>query len=395
MIEFLPLSPTAWLVAAQFLLYSVGWVLCGSLLREQRAAVFHWSAFMALFGVGFLLAAQRSVPPTWWAHGGGSIAFVAGYVMLRRGMQLFLGTARRDGENLLILGGVTSGFVVLGAGPDTAAARVVLGQGASALILLRLVLDATPALQAEYGRRVAWLLAAPPVVRAVSFLIGALRQLWSPDVPLEMQPAMLNSTSAVLSFIAAAALFNFGFMALVTLRLVRRLQDQSLRDPLTGLLNRRALDAELQREWLRARRTGATFALLAVDIDHFKSVNDAHGHHGGDAVLVAIAQQLRASARQTDVVARTGGEEFVLLMTGVTARGALEAAQRLRHAVAAASVEHAGRQIGVTVSVGVAMPEPGDIDADASMQRADRLLYAAKAAGRDRVCGDETPSFAR
>ena len=384
----------AWLVAAQFLLYAVGWLLCGTLLREQRAAVIHWAGFMALFGVGFVLAAQRTVPPTWWAYGGGSIAFVTGYVMLRRGMQLFLGTVRRDGENLLILGGVTSGFVALGAGPEDAAARALLGQGASALVLLRLVIDALPALQAEYGRRVAWLLATPALLRAASFLIGALRQLWAPDLPPAMQPAMMNGGGIALSFIAAAALFNFGFMTLVTLRLVRRLQDQSQRDPLTGLLNRRALDAELQREWLRSRRTGATFALLAVDIDHFKSVNDAYGHAGGDAVLVALAQQLRASARQTDVVARTGGEEFVLLMTGVTARGALEAAQRLRLAVAAASVEYAGNRIGVTISVGLALPEPGDADAEAPMLRADRLLYAAKAAGRNRVCSETIPGMA-
>ncbi len=384
----LSLSPTAWLVASQFLLYAVGWVLCGTLLREQRAAVFHWAGFMALFGAGFVLVAQRTDPPTWWSTCGGSLVFVSGYVLLRRGMQLFLDTVPRDRENLLILGVVATGFAVLGASAEHAAARVVLAHGASALVLLRLVFDAVPALQAEHGRRVAWLLAAAPVLRGLGFAVYAVRQLLVPESSLELQRAMLGHGGVVFSFIAAAALFNFGFMALVTLRLVRRLQDQSLRDALTGVFNRRALDQDLKREWQRWRRGGAPFAVLSLDLDHFKRINDTHGHLAGDCVLAQAAQRLVTQARALDTVARTGGEEFMVLIPQTDAAGAHVAAQRLRAAIGDVPFDLGGTPRSVTASIGLVVVDVQDADLTQLLQRADRALYQAKAGGRDRVVGE-------
>jgi diguanylate cyclase (GGDEF)-like protein len=304
-------------------------------------------------------------------------------------MQRFLGTVPRDRENLLVLVVVAVGLGAVGPEAEHAASRVVLAHAASALILLRLVFDAVPALQAEYGRRVAWLLATPPALRGVWFAVLAVRQSLAPESSLELQGAMLGRGGVVLSFMAAAALFNFGFVALLTLRLVRRLQDQSLRDALTGVFNRRMLDQELSREWQRWRRGGSCFALLSLDLDHFKRINDTHGHLAGDRVLAQAAQRLVALARSIDTLARTGGEEFVLLLPQTDAVGARVVAERLRSAIGDLPFDLGGTLQRVTVSAGLVVAGQRDADVTQLLQRADKALYLAKADGRDRVVCDE------
>lgn len=157
-------------------------------------------------------------------------------------------------------------------------------------------------------------------------------------------------------------------------------------DALTGLANRRAFDEALEREVARAERSGAPLALLAVDLDRFKQVNDVHGHAAGDAALVAAAGRARAALREGDLLARVGGEELAALLPGAGLADAREAGERVRAAVAAAPVEAGGASFRLTISVGVAVLAPGEEGA-ALQARADGRLYAAKQGGRDRVEG--------
>lgn len=151
-------------------------------------------------------------------------------------------------------------------------------------------------------------------------------------------------------------------------------------DPLTGLPNRRVFDEALAREVGRARRYGTSLALAILDVDHFKRVNDVHGHPIGDEVLRQLATALRSATRPESLVARYGGEEFVVLLPDADSEDAVTAAERLR--VAAAEVE----AVRITVSIGVALLG-GEDDADALVRAADTALYEAKEAGRDRtVC---------
>ncbi len=172
-------------------------------------------------------------------------------------------------------------------------------------------------------------------------------------------------------------------------RLRAQLAEESVRDPLTGLHNRRFLDGALAAALREAQDTGRPVALLVIDVDHFKRVNDTHGHPVGDAVLVAVAGALRACARSGDVVARFGGEEFVLVLPGVPAPAARERAEDVRRRCAALEVPVAAapaEAVRPTVSVGVAVHDAAAAgDAAALLAAADRALYAAKAAGRDRV----------
>ena len=161
----------------------------------------------------------------------------------------------------------------------------------------------------------------------------------------------------------------------------------SVTDGLTGVFNRRHLDESLLREVRRSGRTGLPVALLLVDIDHFKSVNDRFGHLAGDECLRLVAAALRQSAaRASDLVARYGGEEFALVLPGLAAGQALDVAERVRAAVEAIVFTHGGQRVPVTVSVGVvAEVTPPSLGVDDLVARADAALYRAKETGRNRV----------
>ncbi len=162
----------------------------------------------------------------------------------------------------------------------------------------------------------------------------------------------------------------------------------SSRDALTGLANRRSLDLALARELDRIARLGESALLLAVDIDHFKRVNDEHGHASGDAVLRAVAAALTRSVRPMDLVARVGGEEFAILLPNCPVAFGPQVAERVRLQVAqahAAAID--GRRLEVTVSIGGAFAAPWvRSNATVWLERADRQLYRAKHEGRDRAC---------
>ncbi|HET8539717.1 MAG TPA: diguanylate cyclase [Anaeromyxobacter sp.] len=155
-------------------------------------------------------------------------------------------------------------------------------------------------------------------------------------------------------------------------------------DALTALPNRRAFGEALVREVARAERAGTPLAAVVLDVDHFKRVNDAHGHAAGDAVLAAVAARAASALRAGDLLARMGGEEFAALLPGAGLAAAAEVAERIRAAVARDPVAAGGRPVWVTVSLGCAALAPGEAG-PALLARADERLYAAKEGGRDRV----------
>jgi diguanylate cyclase (GGDEF)-like protein len=160
----------------------------------------------------------------------------------------------------------------------------------------------------------------------------------------------------------------------------------SRRDALTGLPNRRAFDEELARGVARAARDAKPLAVVLLDVDRFKVVNDTHGHAAGDVVLREIAARAAAAVRGGDFVARIGGEEFALLLHGADLPGALELAERVRAGVAATPIPAGSGPLAVTASLGCAVLAPGEAP-EAVVARADARLYDAKRGGRDRVAG--------
>lgn len=175
-------------------------------------------------------------------------------------------------------------------------------------------------------------------------------------------------------------------LALGNLKLQETLRQQSIRDALTGLYNRRYLEESLPRELARCERRNQPLALLMLDMDHFKVFNDTHGHEGGDTVLATFGRLLQNHCRHEDIPCRYGGEEFMLILPEADLDVARARAEEIRAAVEAMTVDHLHRTIGgVTVSIGVAMFPAHTYDGARLKQMADAALYRAKREGRNRV----------
>lgn len=205
------------------------------------------------------------------------------------------------------------------------------------------------------------------------------------DVPGEFAGGTTDYGTARLFQALSQGVQKIG-MALSSISLREELHKYSYEDALTGLKNRRYFDQLFEHESAVALRSDQPLSLLIVDIDHFKQFNDTHGHEAGDAALKAVANMLARHFRDSDVVCRFGGEEFVIIMAGSSAKAARDKAQELARAVRAMPVEHGGADLGsVTISVGVSnWPECND-SPDSLLGLADRALYRAKEGGRDRV----------
>jgi diguanylate cyclase (GGDEF)-like protein len=175
-------------------------------------------------------------------------------------------------------------------------------------------------------------------------------------------------------------------LALANLYLRRQLHEQSIRDALTGLFNRRYLEETLRRELCQAVRHNRTVGVIILDIDYFKRFNDTYGHHAGDTVLQAVGMFLQANIRGGDIACRYGGEEFILILPEATLEDTHRRAEQLRHNIKHLRVNYQNQQLPViTLSLGVAsFPQHGDVS-EAIIRSADDALYCAKAHGRDCV----------
>jgi diguanylate cyclase (GGDEF)-like protein len=167
--------------------------------------------------------------------------------------------------------------------------------------------------------------------------------------------------------------------------LTRKLRAAAMTDPLTELPNRRYAMRRLEEEWASGNRNGAPLSAVLIDIDHFKLVNDRHGHHVGDCVLREVSELIDATTREEDVTARIGGEEFLVICPNTAADGALQCAERVRAAVEQHLFQGSDFQLSVTVSVGVATRGEGCESIDDLLQFADAATYDAKGAGRNTV----------
>ncbi|WP_110675230.1 GGDEF domain-containing protein [Salinicola sp. RZ23] len=210
---------------------------------------------------------------------------------------------------------------------------------------------------------------------------------------LDLAPATLeglNYPSFAVDRVASILVY-FGYIAMAGERANRALRQQAETDQLTGLANRHGAQRALSR--LETARTAdpesPRAGVLLADIDHFKRINDTHGHEVGDSVIVAVAARLRGTVRNGDVVVRWGGEEFLILLPGADSAAARAIAERLRDAMIRTPVHAAGHDIPVTLSIGIAEAAPEGETLSATIVSADRALYRAKRQGRDRICIDD------
>jgi diguanylate cyclase (GGDEF)-like protein len=182
-------------------------------------------------------------------------------------------------------------------------------------------------------------------------------------------------------------------LAVANLKLRETLRNQSIRDPLTGLFNRRYMEETLERELHRAERTDRPLCVAMLDLDHFKALNDSSGHEAGDLLLAEMGRLLRAGVRRGDVACRYGGEEFVLILPDANREDGFRRVDQLREGMRQLRVTHRGRSVGAPSFSGglAAFPADGRTVEDL-LRAADAALYLAKHAGRNRIFTTDSPA---
>lgn len=341
------------------------------------------------WGVGLLMVALAFPLFILDIRAGGAwpLLMVAGNVLLSLSCALplvaigrFHGRPWPRQRTLLPVALAAVGAIVLVPRPE---ARVVLG---GVLLALQGGMVAHEALRRGSGGRGRWLLALGAGLVAALYALRAMGVLlgWK-DVSQLQVPHALQVGSQLMG-LAGLVFTTLGFILMGQERADAEHQQLARLDMLTGVPNRRALMDGLERMFAQAVRERQPLALLMVDIDRFKRVNDTHGHLAGDAVLAAVAASLGQGLRTQDALGRYGGEEFLVVLPGTDAAGAARLAEHLRQQVEKMVVPWAGQTVHVTISIGVHAQVPsGTATVDAMIDTADQAMYVAKRTGRNRV----------
>jgi len=349
---------------------------------EQREGIGLWALALVLHGTCYVLYALRGQVPAWASVVLANALLSGSFALILGAIEQFHGRPAPWWRMVLPVAVLTLLFALY---IDRFTTRVgMLGVVLSLQLLLMLWALWRPAPPAQV--RGAWLLTAGLGLQVLLLTSrGWLVATGRAGVEQLMQASALQAVSFVAAFVVVI-LASLGFILMAKDRSDAAHRHLAAHDALTGLANRRALMQMLERGVAHATRTQQECALLLLDIDHFKAINDTHGHLGGDQVLRHVAEVLRTRVRAQDFVGRYGGEEFMVLLPGTGREGALQLAETLRQAVADSACPLPGGAIATTISIGVCAGAAGlRGSAPALVQCADQALYAAKAAGRNRV----------
>jgi diguanylate cyclase (GGDEF)-like protein len=366
-------------------LYAMGWWMVAVLIREHRTTAWHFMGFCGFHAAALILMAGRGTVHPWWSVTGSNLCLIASYLMVWRGVTAFFQLQGQNRERRAVGVAAVLASLWIGPAPEDSAYRVVVISTVIVWVIVRAVMAVGRPMAQEFGARLSWLL------NGLSMGMALLLSLRIIDVLLEPRPDtdIVTTTAAHPSFAYAAqivsAFVNFAYGGMLMARVMRRLDALSRTDGLTGLLNRRAMNELLHDQWQRLCRHRTPLSVGLLDIDHFKLINDTHGHDVGDQVLKHLATTLQANIRPTDRLSRHGGEEFLLLMPDTDAVGAQQACERLRQRIAASPAATTAGPLPITVSIGVTSARPSDTRLDDVLIRADESLYASKRAGRNRV----------
>lgn len=358
---------------------SLTWFVVALPLAIAPRASLRFGVANALFALSVALTLQRTAAPSWWFWPLADLLGLAAFIEMHLGTrQLFkLADVWRPylgaGVLLLVL------FLSTEPGMVSSWRYGVLYSFAAALIMALIAMDCFRAAHREFNRMAGLAVAWPFVVIALVMLgRGVLISLQSPAG----SSANVDDGRMMWLYTFLVLLLNISLFGSVLTRLVMKVRNYAERDHLTGLLNRRAFDRRLAIEQARVLRSGGAFSLLLLDVDHFKQINDAHGHAGGDQALRHVSQMLASGVRPFDVLARQGGEEFINLLPDTELPVAMDVAERLRAALENTPLLLRGRTLSLRASFGVASSRQGA--GEVLLTRADRALYAAKSAGRNR-----------
>jgi len=379
------------LYIANFLLVAcyvvVLWVIALTSRKLRGMRLLAWAYTAALAAIA---AAWAGVYwPGWLFHALLPELLLVWFLLLHYAFLGFVGRRPRWQAPVAILVAGLAGFLYCSVGTDNYLLRAEL---AAALLGMQALMSGI--LLLRYSPED---VKAPTRTTAIVFLLFGvrflLRGVWIAHYHVlpERLPGMIYLIAGVSAYLILNAFTPLGYMWMEATRLHRNMAMLSSTDPLTGALNRRAFDEAGLVEVERSRRYGLAMSVVAIDVDHFKMLNDQFGHKGGDSALVRVSDVARSILRSTDVLARVGGDEFQVLLPATDEKGAHELAERVRERIANLNIEMRGRHLPVQASFGVATmgvqrgdTAPSDLW-EKIREQADVALYRAKGGGRNRV----------
>ena len=380
------------LLALQYAVLAPAWMVAALVLAGERRAAGWWAAHAGGSALGLLLIVFGMYAEHAQARALGNVLVVAATLALQRGVWSFTGQRRWPLLQGLML--AASAVVSVLAAMDAAwvPTRIAAVAGIWAALYFWIAADVWRHVRQSLRLRWGLLFALPMLLAGVMLAARSLRALQSPEtVMAEVLQNTVLSLGSSLTGMVSALVIQMMLMALVVSRMVSRLERLSRHDPLTGLLNRRAIDELLQQEEQRARRLSAQgksalpFSVLMIDIDHFKRLNDSCGHAVGDRALQHLASVMGAQLREIDHLARWGGDEFLALLPGTSDADALALAERLCGRVRSLPLASEAGRLSLSVSGGVAEWQGQHDSMIDLLRRADAALYLAKHEGRDQA----------
>jgi diguanylate cyclase (GGDEF)-like protein len=362
--------------------------LCLAVAREGRPApalrYWGWGLFVYTFGIVVVLS-SRLLPPSLANFLGNALITVAPLLSVRA--LLWHSASRFDVRWALALTLPTIGVLAW----HNFAGQFQLQVNLIAPTLVAVVAFVYGALRLlAYSRN-----HAPAILRLLALVSLTAAALWSVRVMLltkliplgDPENLALAAVTLAIAHLLVTVAGTFALLAVEVRNMEQELRSQATRDALTGLPNRWAVAERFEQEVARATRQRIPFGLLLLDIDHFKHINDEHGHLAGDAMLRCIAASLATNKRAEDLLARVGGEEFLLLCVGAEAGSAQALGDRLCNAVKSIGFDFQGHRLNVTVSGGFALYPDDGAAWDELYATADQRLYLAKHCGRNQIRG--------
>ena len=373
------------LVALQYAVLGPAWAVASQVLPVERRTAGWWAVYACGSALGLLLIVIAMHSGHAPMRALGNVVVLAATLALQRGLWLFTGQRCWTAVQLAVLATII-GLSWLALDPAWVWARIAFGSALWGAIYLWSAFDIWRHVRLKMQQRWGLLYAAPLLLGGLLLSVRGVRALVAPEsVIYEVEQNSVLSVGSSLTGLVAALMLQMMLVGLLVSRLVGRLEKLSRYDHLTGLLNRRAMVELLDQEEHRVRRLVGPMAVLMIDVDHFKQINDSRGHATGDRALLHLAMVMGAQLRDIDHLARWGGEEFLALLPATGLDEARVLAQRLCDCVRELPLVIEGGRLTITVSIGGASWLGTQDSVAALLNRADVNLYQGKAAGRDRI----------
>lgn len=368
---------------------AVAWALMASPMRIAPRACWRYAVANVLMMLGLILNTLRGDGPSYVAWLGADLSLLAGIVMLRLGTVFLFRLPVSYRMDLFLWGAAALAMLLVSPEESSQQFLAIVFSLAAAAMFARLAMVTLQGLSPSTGRFMAMLLVAPVILAALSFVLRLGFIFYHEQAEERFISIQSNQALPVLWFylVLAIAINVLAFGNALT-RLVQKIRMLADKDMLTGLWNRRSAEEVMKKLHYKWQRGGEGYALVLLDLDHFKQINDTFGHQAGDAALRQAALVLSHALRDTDVLCRFGGEEFLVILSGANIKQAHQVAEKLRTCLEERALRWEGQDIPLSASFGCAVVMPG-LSVSQLISSADNAMYQAKAAGRNRVMDSE------